>query len=754
MPQSPSGQTQNNVTRKKISPCSVEAKSPWASSAPAVVAQVAEYRAALERLFPDSNLEDLKHMPREQLLNQIYLKPSSGRALIHPKRVIDGLKPTSIESPESTELEEIDFEVSDDVNSLSLNSRKPRSYLGISSVHAIFKLIFILSPQSVPDHEGSTYDDIGREDTSLPPQRPGNSSQVVSPKPLQPKLRASSIKSGSSHALTPESDCITAYFTYFHLLVPIVDEPSFRAAYASGHRKDREWLSLLNIICALGSIAATNTQDKSHCVYYARCKKYLGLECLGSPHLETIQTLGLMSGLYLHYISQPNLAYSLMGAVQRMALAHGFHEDLDSRKHSVDFKNCLQIRRRVWWSLFCMDTWACGPLDRPGIDRRGPTNTNIDLLSRGEERNVLEVLPLLENVRFCQIATKIQEAVAATSIISHVERRRLNQELQDWFDNLPSILKDYQPCSESICVTRTVMRWRYFNQCLLLHRPSLLDYAIRRIPSFALSKYERSSIQECRRYAKETIEDIVSTPFVNQSTGWNGVWLLFQAVCVPLLGCFLADATTDDPLASLESCHSQIKLAIEYLVRMKSWSPAATRTLLVISRILSASEKARARLSSRPPLLLSDAETAEINLNTTALSLQVSARNDHILLRANSLSLDQNENNQQPHQLMRFSYLSDIPPPNDVPFTEVLAGEYSNEPMIQNFWDYLHAADNNMMLDLPFSEYQGTGRIEPHEMDFEPLWDQVRFDDSEMVWDDTDLNFLQSLVGSNESELS
>ena len=299
--------------------------------------------------------------------------------------MIDNSKATSTESPESTQLEESDFEVSDDVNALSLNSRKPRSYLGISSVHAIFKLIFILSPQSVPDPKGPIHDDIGRDDAVLQPQKPGASSQVLPSMPLQPQVRAPSAKSGSDRALTPESDCIAAYFTYFHLLVPIVDEPSFRATYASGHRKDREWLSLLNIICALGSIAATNTQDKSHCVYYSRCKNYLGLECLGSPHLETIQTLGLMSGLYLHYISQPNLAYSLMGAVQRMALAQGYYENLDSQKRTFDSKNCLQIRRRVWWSLFCMDTWACGPLDRPGIDRHGPTKMDIDLLSRGDE---------------------------------------------------------------------------------------------------------------------------------------------------------------------------------------------------------------------------------------------------------------------------------------------------------------------------------------------------------------------------------
>ncbi|KAJ5304470.1 uncharacterized protein N7443_004130 [Penicillium atrosanguineum] len=740
MPQSPPNQAQKDVTRKSAAHIQprrsarggLQPQQSLRRYVDDLSAQVAEYRGALERLFPGSNLENLKHMPREQLLDLMY--------------------PTSRESTEITPLEECDSEVSDDVNALSLNSRKPRSYLGISSVHAIFKLIFILSPESVPDHKGPTHKDTGHDDAFLQPQKPGASSQVLPLRPLQPQFRAPSTKSRSDRALTPESDCIAAYFTYFHLLVPIVDETSFRATYASGHRKDREWLSLLNIICALGSIAATNTQDKSHCVYYSRCKNHLGLECLGSPHLETIQTLGLMSGLYLHYISQPNLAYSLMGAVQRMALAQGFYENTDSRTQTADFSNSLQIRRRAWWSLFCMDTWACGPLDRPDIDRHGPTNSSVDLLLRGDERNVLEILPLSENVRFCRIATRIQEAVAATSIISHAERRRLNQELEDWFDNLPSILKNHQPCSESIFVTRTVMRWRYFNQCLLLHRPSLLDYAIRRIPCFALPESELSSIRKCRRYAKETIEDIVATPLINQSTGWNGVWLLLQAVCVPLLGCFLADATTDDPHASLESCHSQVKIAIEFLVRMKTWSPTATRTLLVISRILSASEKARAKLSSRPPIL-SDAETAENNITPLASSLQDSVCNNRVLPGANSFLLGQTGYHQQPHQLMKFSYLSDIQAPNDLPFTDILAGEYSNEPMIQNFWDYLHLTDDTIMQDLPFSEYQGAGLVDPQEMDSVSLWDQAGVDDLQRGWDDVDFELLLSLADNNENEV-
>jgi hypothetical protein len=202
---------------------------------------------------------------------------------------------------------------------------------------------------------------------------------------LPPIWSPSAVKE-SADSLTPEIDCIDGYFTYFHPLVPLVDEAGFRHTYNSGRRKDSQWLALLSIVCALGSIAATSNQDKSHSVYYARCKYHLGLDALGSPHLETVQTLGLMGELYLRYISQPNLAYPLMGAAQRLALAQGLHEDRTlCREGTFDPIDFQQVRRRVWWSLFCMDTWACGPLDRPGISRFGPTHITVNLVSRGDE---------------------------------------------------------------------------------------------------------------------------------------------------------------------------------------------------------------------------------------------------------------------------------------------------------------------------------------------------------------------------------
>lgn len=45
---------------------------------------------------------------------------------------------------------DVDLDVSDDGTSLSLGMRKPKSYLGGSSVHAILKLVFLLCPEFTP----------------------------------------------------------------------------------------------------------------------------------------------------------------------------------------------------------------------------------------------------------------------------------------------------------------------------------------------------------------------------------------------------------------------------------------------------------------------------------------------------------------------------------------------------------------------------------------------------------------------------
>lgn len=257
--------------------------------------------------------------------------------------------------------------VPDDVNALSLNSKQPSSYLGVSSIYAVLKVIVSLdsaclsnflraSPGPGDDLEQAVFR------SSNPTPWPSQAISQAMPDARLLPLQAS--------RQSTEVHLIEAYFTYFQPVVPMLDEQGFWEIHKSGSRKDNRWLGLLNIVLALGSIAGTTADDSSHYTYYLRARNHLSLDALGSAHLETIQALGLMGGYYLHYVSQPNLAYSLMGAALRMAMAMGLHEEPTRSDNSLSE---LSLDRRVWWSLFCMDTWGSATLGRPSMGRYKPT---------------------------------------------------------------------------------------------------------------------------------------------------------------------------------------------------------------------------------------------------------------------------------------------------------------------------------------------------------------------------------------------
>lgn len=251
--------------------------------------------------------------------------------------------------------------ISDDVNALSLSTRGPSSYLGVSSINAVLKTIVWLDPGSAAYF------------ASTPPSGPRRGSMA--------DLSSSETQSWPGHDLPstppqvhlqlPESQLLDAYFTYVQPLTPILDEQSFRDTYASGHRKDDRWYCLLNMVLAMGSICASTCDDISHKIYYSRCRAYLDLESLASLHLETVQTLGILGGWYLHYVAQPNLAYALMGAALRMAATMGLHREFADHPDTNNKQKMatLDLKRRVWWTLFLMDCYGGVTLGRPTMGR-------------------------------------------------------------------------------------------------------------------------------------------------------------------------------------------------------------------------------------------------------------------------------------------------------------------------------------------------------------------------------------------------
>ncbi|KAL4974702.1 hypothetical protein BDW66DRAFT_167565 [Aspergillus desertorum] len=544
-----------------------------------------DYRSALARLFPGSAPEQLVDLPREKLLELM----TGSASTVHDSPTTtasvgtaSGVSTLPIDRPSLEALHSIPREelggnagpgappapssgqISDDVNALSLLARPPTSYLGISSVQAALKAI----AWNLPGYNFSISPTVSRQPAE---------------EPLSP------LSTTLATLQFTETQLVDAYFASFHPFAPLLDEGAFRKTQQAGYRQDARWLALRDIVLALGSvIAAADVNDRTHCAYFESSMSRLNLGTLGNPSLEVVQTLGLMGGWYCHYTSQPNLAYSLTGASLRMALTLGLHRELCDGRSVHDPGQAAQedFRRRVWWSLCCLETWGQETLGRPGMNFFTASIT-VNQPRLIDKDNYLEIVPLIENVQFVKVASRIQESLATPPALTRTEVCDLDAQLLQWWNNLPPILRDSEPYPESIYSVRTVMRWRFYTQQMLLYRPKLLNQMMRRIPFAAVRAEERTAIQRCRECAETVILDIAQTTSLNRMIGWNAVWFIFQATMVPLI-CLSGISVDNDLEASTESCKRQVETAILALHRMRPYSPTAGRTFEVISSLFSA----------------------------------------------------------------------------------------------------------------------------------------------------------------------
>lgn len=321
-----------------------------------------ECRVILQRLYPNRDTHSLLPMSRQELIVLLDSPVSALPSQTSPTDTNTSPPSNELQSPLSNDdqslsnLEQIPSEdiewdeerrnqdpipeEADDVNGLSL-SVSQSSYLGATSIKAAFLVMLKVAPTLrtflAPTGNNETNKQINTGNSLLP--RP--ESAVKNPT--------------SAIAWTSEGqNLIDAYFNRLHLLIPMLDEPYFRADYLAGKRNDSPWLALLNMVFAMGSISANKSDDLNHINFYNCAKAQLGIDSFGSGHLETLQALILIGGCYLHYINRPNMGSAISGAALRMACAMGLHRESVAEG---DNQLIVEQRRRTWWSLFCLDTW-------------------------------------------------------------------------------------------------------------------------------------------------------------------------------------------------------------------------------------------------------------------------------------------------------------------------------------------------------------------------------------------------------------
>lgn len=456
-------------------------------------------------------------------------------------------------------------ETTDDVNAITLATENHRrSYLGVASMSATFNAIFKLCPRTkrhLATRLGPSDDSSTLEHSKSP------SRDIV------------------SSNLSREQRCISFYFDTAHGITPLLDEDDFRATYAAGERKDKSWFALLNMVLALGSISSGSTSLHTH--YYNQTRSYLGFDCLGSGNMESLQALCLLGGYYLHYVNSPNMAYAVLGAAHRMAIALGLHRDPIPRSSDAQLgetssqqRATIELRRRVWWSLFCLDTWSgmtlgrptCGRWDSSTMDTKLPTV----LLPHDHPTS-----SLIFSSQFCLIVHRMQERLAQFKKITLPEVLAYDQELQRWHDSLPAGFRISSTSLPSFAVSRQFMSDRYLNARMMMYRILMLYDANDMIKTGSAEHWCEEVTKTGLSLAGEAIEAITLHWTPSCFSVWSSTWYLFQACMVPLLSVSIATKASQlRPNVSttlLEPCRATLSKAQELFEELRPWMKSADR---------------------------------------------------------------------------------------------------------------------------------------------------------------------------------
>ncbi|KAF5608212.1 lactose regulatory [Fusarium subglutinans] len=527
----------------------------------------AKARKVIESLFPSSSLDELSCMTRQQLLIRLQASKAPPPATdIEPQDHLHVLEPPVEQNFTWDEVSETESEtsrVADDVNGLAFSRQSLNaSYLGISSVPTILKVIAHLSPhvqQRVPK---------GSEAWRSP------STLAASP--------------GDIACLqVDEIPLINAYFSHVHPVIPMVDEADFRQRYLQSNAEEDEagpWLALVNMVLAMGSMASDSIHFSAHNPFYKRALPHLNINSFGSGHLYMVQALALYSGMVLHFLNKPNMAVAVMGATLQMAVAMGLHRVQASQAstntafHPANGSTATRIR--TWWSILCLDTWASSTLGRPSHGYWDPAITLTSPMSVLQDLDY-GTISLAASERFCRIATRVQQRLARLPLISPDEVDEFDRELIAWKDSLHMFLAHREQCPPSVNTARAILWWRWITTRLTLYRPGLLITALRHRPWGQENTREATHTRKCIQVAKEGVDLMVLDWASNQFLCWNSAWNLFQVSLVLVLG-LISDKEAADKL----DCYAYVCQAIELFAQMEPIDAGCTRSRKLLQGLL------------------------------------------------------------------------------------------------------------------------------------------------------------------------
>lgn len=478
--------------------------------------------------------------------------------------------------------------IGDDVDGLA-SQEKHGSYLGISSISAALRLIFFSCPAT--KHK---FAELSRSF----PQRGHHLTFPARPRGTQLETLT---QPETSAPFVPEQIAVDAYFEHLHGTNAMIDEEGFRKSFKDQDRTDDAWIALLNMVLALGSIAAG--EDNSHAFYYSRAQRVIGYNTFGTGNLEMLQALILLGGGYLHYINSPNTAYLIMGMAFRMAIAMALHREPTKgphleRHHLGDSPSSIpsisrlpraEIRRRTWWTLVYTDSTGGLSLGRPPTGRWDPATMDCALPSDqplldgpcsylatscdAQEKTDCTGTALRVCGEFAKLCSRVEYRMAQFSRMTAKEILSFETQIQAWEKNCPQIFKPGSACPRRIRLCRDVLQYRLLATRIVLSRPHIFRLIEDGTASSTFGSDDWRVVSICQEAASGIINAASANPGGSRIAVWHCSWYLFQACMIPLLSLTLTGGSLNLQYFSSETVAAWMESLERALRTFKEMEP-------------------------------------------------------------------------------------------------------------------------------------------------------------------------------------
>ncbi|OOF96769.1 hypothetical protein ASPCADRAFT_167898 [Aspergillus carbonarius ITEM 5010] len=380
------------------------------------------------------------------------------------------------------------------------------------------------------------------------------------------------------------------YFAFYHPAYPILHEGTFRARVSGALAKPRDgsWPILYNIVLAIGAFVGDSQGTKVDIPFYKEARKHLSMDVLEKGSLSYVQGIVLMAN-YMQKRNKPNAAFILIGIGWSMALAIGLHREFGMPSTSPF---TMEIRRRVWWTLFVFVSGVQLTLGRPavslvGVNVRLPANVDDhDLAVDMDELPACGTGPtitscLIAQVNLAKIANVVQVELLTHHLPTHQKAADLEQRIHTWYHQLPPHFGFSVSLEPRFDIPRRVLLWRSFHLRIVVNRPFLFQSIA------AKSELDTSAgpVATCLTAADECVASICS--FL-ESTDNRRRGLTWYATCWLLTASFVqATCYIYEPAHSLApawKCH--IQRAVDCLGSLGSSHDMALRARDVLQNIL------------------------------------------------------------------------------------------------------------------------------------------------------------------------